>query len=122
MQMAENVLSRSGVEDFGLFVQLTRQVWFRRNKWVHEGVFTNPNVIIRKTEQLAEELKKKKKTNEQGSTSSAMENTNRIKKWLAPSQGWYKANWDVVIDKVHGRVGMGVVIREEKGQIRAAMS
>jgi hypothetical protein len=32
MQMAEYILSRSGVEDFGFFVQLARQVWFRRNK------------------------------------------------------------------------------------------
>jgi hypothetical protein len=45
MQMAEYILSRSGVEDFGFFVQLARQVWFRRNKWVNEGMFISPNDI-----------------------------------------------------------------------------
>jgi hypothetical protein len=61
MQTAENVLSRCGVEDFGLFVQLARQGWFRRNKWVYEGVWSNPIVIIRNTEELAENFTKKKK-------------------------------------------------------------
>jgi ribonuclease HI len=43
-------------------------------------------------------------------------------KWMAPTQGWYKANWDVAIDKSQGRVGIGVIIRDEKGQTIAAMS
>jgi ribonuclease HI len=119
IQMAEYVLSRSGVEDFGFFVQLARQMWFRRNKWVNEGIFINPNDIIRQTEELAEEFKK---VNMPESTNGAVENIDRKKKWEAPPHGWYKVNWDVAIDKLQQRVGVGVVIREENGQVVAAMS
>jgi ribonuclease HI len=41
---------------------------------------------------------------------------------MAPSQGWYKANWDVAIDNLKGRVGLGVILRDERGQMLAAMS
>jgi hypothetical protein len=33
-----------------------------------------------------------------------------------------KANWDVAINKDQGRVGIGVIIRDEKGRVVAAMS
>ena len=114
MQMAEYVLSRSVVEDSGFFVQLARQVWFRRNKWVNEGIFINPNDIIRQTEELVEEFKK---VNMQESTNGAVENIDREKKWEAPPHGWYKVNWDVAIDKVQQRMGVGVVIKEENWQV-----
>ena len=90
MQTAENVFSRSSVEKFRLFVQLVRRLWFRRNKWVHEGVFTNPNIIIRKTEELAEEFKK---INKQVLTSGVVENTEGGKKWIVPPHGWHKVNF-----------------------------
>ena len=47
--------------------------------------------------------------------------TNRFKAWLAPIRGWYKANWDVAIDKSNERVGIGVVLRDEKEHVFAAM-
>lgn len=119
MGKAEIILARCGVVDFGFFVQLARQVWFRRNKWIHEGIFIHPNAVIRKTEELAEEFKKAHDLNLNRRTA---ENSEREKKWLAPSQGWYKINWDVALDKLHERVGVGVVIREEHGQVIAAMS
>jgi hypothetical protein len=77
MQTAENVLSRCGVEVFGLFVQLVRQVWFRRNKWVYEGVWSNPIVIIRNTEELAENFTKKKKKSRQFCNLNKLPNTRR---------------------------------------------
>ena len=43
-------------------------------------------------------------------------------RWLAPSQGRYRANWDMAIDKAHGKVGIGVMIRDEKGRAVAIMS
>jgi hypothetical protein len=38
-----------------------------------------------------------------------------LMKWMAPPQGWYKANWDAAIVKNIGRMGFGVVIRDHKG-------
>ena len=100
-------------------MQLARQVWLRRNKWVHEGVFIDPNIINQKIEELAKEYIK---INEQGSARRVVGNIDHEKKWLAPPQGWHKVNWDVAIDKTHEREGIGVVIREEKWQVLTAMS
>lgn len=100
-------------------MQLARQIWFRRNKWAFDGVFTSPNVIIQKSFELIADYSH---LHEKRSPGHSMRNPDCVKKWRAPSQGWYKANWDVAIDKSHGQVGIGVVIREEKGQVIAAMS
>lgn len=41
-------------------------------------------------------------------------------KWTTPPVGWYKANWNVALDKHIGWVGIGVVVRDSKGMIIAA--
>lgn len=43
-------------------------------------------------------------------------------KWCAPPAGCLKANWDVAIDREAGRVGMGVVVRDCEGRVKAAKS
>lgn len=40
--------------------------------------------------------------------------------WTSLPVGWYKANWDVAIDKLTRRVGIGVVVRDSNGQLIAA--
>jgi hypothetical protein len=41
---------------------------------------------------------------------------NQNAKWLVPNQGWHKV-WNSC-----GRLGIGVVVREERGRVVAAMS
>jgi hypothetical protein len=113
MTTAENILEKCGLDDFGLFVQLTRQIWYRRNKWVHEVVFINQNVILLQTNELMEAYKR---TQEHGFSGKIKEAPDRDSRWVAPTQGGHKANWDVAIDKSKGKVGIGVIIRDEKGQ------
>jgi hypothetical protein len=40
--------------------------------------------------------------------------------WVAPAQGWLKANWDAAVDSTKGRMGYGVVVRDHHGHVRAA--
>jgi ribonuclease HI len=42
--------------------------------------------------------------------------------WTAPNSGWFKANWDAALESKSGRMGYGVVIRDQNGQVRAAQS
>ena len=42
--------------------------------------------------------------------------------WRAPLPGWYKANWDVGIDKANERMGVGVVVRNSEGLIMGSKS
>ena len=115
---AEHILARCGKEDF-MFIHLARQIWMRRNKWVHEGKLINLNVLVQVLTKYVEEFQK---VNEQTIPVNA-ENINiQGIRWLAPTQGWYKANWDVAIDKSCRRMVIDVVVREEKGQVIVTMS
>ena len=40
--------------------------------------------------------------------------------WKASAAGWLKANWDAAVDDPRGRSGMGVVIRDSIGTMKAA--
>jgi hypothetical protein len=40
--------------------------------------------------------------------------------WKAPESGWLKVNWDASVEKNQGRMGFGVVVRNEKGDVIAA--
>jgi hypothetical protein len=43
-------------------------------------------------------------------------------KWIAPREGWYKVNMDGAVFADLQRVGVGVVIRNEKGEFLGVMS
>jgi hypothetical protein len=36
-------------EELHLFVGIARQVWLRRNEFVHGGLFTHPTVLVQQT-------------------------------------------------------------------------
>jgi hypothetical protein len=61
----------------------------RRNKWVHDGIFINPNTILKETMQFMDEFKEV--NTQQTHVGNAANNNNEIK-WKALHLGWYKAN------------------------------
>ena len=46
----------------------------------------------------------------------------RIDRWTPPSEGWYKVNVDEAKFKESGSCGIGIIIRNERGEIMGAMS
>lgn len=42
--------------------------------------------------------------------------------WKKPSDGVIKANWDVAIDTLNNRMGVGVILRDAHGTVVASMS
>ncbi|KAK1560237.1 hypothetical protein Q3G72_023852 [Acer saccharum] len=43
-----------------------------------------------------------------------------IRKWEPPDEGMYKANCDIVVDRIVGKIGLGTVIRNSKGEVMAS--
>jgi hypothetical protein len=42
--------------------------------------------------------------------------------WQAPSNGVYKANWDAALKPLSERIGIGMVIRDQDGRVKAAQT
>jgi ribonuclease HI len=112
-------MNRFEEEDFGMFIQLTRQIWLRRNKWLYEGTFTSPNDIVNATANYAEDFKL---ANEKPIPKVYVNENGQDEKWTAPTHGWYKANWDFAFNNSAGRMGVGVIVRDEKGEVAVAWS
>jgi hypothetical protein len=119
MKIAENMLEKGGMEILTIFVNLARQIWTQRNKWIHEGCFASPSDILKRFDAFIAEYAKAQEQNRPLEPKNMID---RGKAWTAPNSGWKKANWDVSINKDQGNVGVGVIIRDEKGGIVAAMS
>jgi ribonuclease HI len=43
-------------------------------------------------------------------------------KWKVPVGGWLKLNWDATVNKQSKRMGIGIIVRDEKGEFVAAMA
>ncbi|XP_059451224.1 uncharacterized protein LOC132182029 [Corylus avellana] len=117
--LAEQILSRCGSENSVLFVHLACQIWWRRNKWVHDGTVINPNVIIQETTKFVEEYKR---VNEAVFSAHGVSTSTQSIRWLAPNRDWYKANWDAAFENSTGRMGIGVVVRDDRGRVVVTLS
>jgi hypothetical protein len=102
-----------------LFVGIARKIWFRRNTVVHGGEFLHLNSIAREAIISIEEYKKANLSKTVPST----ENISGVHlKWKAPAESFYKVNWDAAIDKISGRLEIGIVVRDHEGYVHAASS
>jgi ribonuclease HI len=111
-------ISRTGSEnDMRLFVGLARQIWLRRNSFVHEGTFTHPDMLVRKAHSCLEEFEA---TCSKEGQPKELDGTGVNEKWQAPPEGIYKANWDAALNHQSGRIGIGTVIRDHEGKVKAA--
>ncbi|XP_059454954.1 uncharacterized protein LOC132185160 [Corylus avellana] len=109
--IVEEVLLNGKEEDIKLFAGLSRQLWLRRNMLLHEGVFIHPNTLV----QRADFGKAMGREYREGEPTGRMD----VEKWKAPPAGRLKVNWDAALNLTRGRMGMGVVIRDHDGRVRA---
>jgi ribonuclease HI len=115
-QMAESIFQEGTKEEFEIFCVTARKIWLRRNEWIHEGAFTHPNTLALGAQQIQKEfLRVNQKEN--GEPQQGMEN-----KWQNPPVGWLKVNCDAAIDRGGRRMGIGIILRDHEGKVRAAWS
>jgi hypothetical protein len=105
------------VEDLQFIAITARLIWLRHNDVVFGGEFLAPSIVVRRA-----------KDQQDASNSADQVRRDTLFKatvvtegvWKPPVQGSVKANWDVVVDRERGKIGVGVVIRDSGGIVVAA--
>jgi hypothetical protein len=108
---------RLDLEDMELFAMVAQRIWFRRNRFVFEGVFTPPNCLIRGAKEALQDFKK---AHDSSFILSHPNPPSLSHQWSKPPQGVYKLNWDAAVDRKQRLIGVGIVARDCKGKVLAA--
>jgi ribonuclease HI len=117
IRLFEEIAQTGRETDMRLFVVLTRQIWLRQNKYVHEGIFANPNTLVW---QAYNSIAEYDATCTRDGLARESCGTITSQKWQAPPKGVYKANWDTALSTQNERIGLGNVIQDQKGNVKAA--
>ncbi|XP_042983222.1 uncharacterized protein LOC122312632 [Carya illinoinensis] len=115
----ENMTKALNDSELQEFVMVARQLWLRRNSIIFKNKFLPPNCLLREASlrlQLLKEDEDKIQTQKEG-----QQTKNSAEKWQSPPANWFKVNWDEAIDKTKCMIGIGIVLRDEKGQIISTM-
>jgi hypothetical protein len=56
MQVVEGIFQRGENDDIRLFVGVARRLWLRRNEFIHDGFFANPDRVMQGACQVMEEF------------------------------------------------------------------
>ena len=117
LEIVEEFFQKRSIEDMRLFIGLARRLWLRRNVVVHGGSFVPPVVIFNQATRALDEFAE---VQAESPTILPINDTRVLSKWRAPSPGWVKINWDGALNSKENRVGGGVVIRDEAGEVLVA--
>ncbi|XP_035551149.1 uncharacterized protein LOC118349712 [Juglans regia] len=94
-------------------------IWHRRNKVVFENKFVSPGTVVQLAIggldefHVANQIKgvNQKHTAEGG----------RGENWKRPNGQWFKANFDGALNMEMQKMGMGIVVRDSKGEVIASL-
>ncbi|XP_059459795.1 uncharacterized protein LOC132189203 [Corylus avellana] len=116
-QLLGYLFDRCGQKEIKQFSGMSRRLWLGINDLIHGGTLTDPKVIIAQTKQAIVDF-----TLVHGHDNATM--ITRVEQttasWQAPVMGWAKANCDAALARQHGRMGLGVVIRDSRENMQAA--
>ncbi|XP_040998224.1 uncharacterized protein LOC121244278 [Juglans microcarpa x Juglans regia] len=97
---------------------IMHRIWLRRNKVVFENQFYNPSKLLQMAGEGLEDYKLAQISQEGSATTVDTADYNVMqKKWKKPGVFKVKANWDAALDMEAKRMGMGIVIRDEEGEV-----
>jgi len=105
-------------EDLMMAVVLLRLIWLRRNAFVFEGEFTPPGSLVLEAQRVVREF------------TAALSSTDELQvappgqplSWIPPPLGTIKINWAAFLNPAEKRTGIGVLIRNDKGELLAAQA
>lgn len=93
------------------------KLWRRKNDFVFKDILTHPKSLLQNAYQLLQDFR----GSQQVVTNQLAITNNRFDRWEAPPRDSYKINWDAVVDRVHCKVGIGIVVWDWEGKVLATM-
>ncbi|KAF5477421.1 hypothetical protein F2P56_004061 [Juglans regia] len=97
-----------------------RGLWLRRNESIFEDKFKSPSQVRRIAKHDMTEYQQAQHT-DKASLRMNDESCSKTIRWEKPRPGYVKSNWDATIDKKEMKVGIGVVIGDEDGEMLIAV-
>ena len=98
-----------------MFATTVWGIWNNRNQMRHGGQCKSYEVIVKGAVDYLNEYQAANRSTEHFAIPEAV-------RWRPPKQGWYKVNTDGATFKDIKCCGVGVVIRNEKGELMGALS
>jgi hypothetical protein len=105
-------------EDLMMAMVLLRLIWLRRNAFVFDREFTPPGSLVLEAQRVVREF------------TSAFFSLDELQvappgqplSWIPPPFGTIKINWAAFLNPAEKRTGIGVLIRNDKGELLAAQA
>lgn len=105
-------------EDLMMPMVLLRLIWLRKNAFVFDREFTPPGSLVLEAQRVVREY------------TSAVSSLDELQvsplgqpmSWLPPPFGSIKINWAACLSLAKKRTGIGVLIRNDKGELVAAQA
>ncbi|XP_059454932.1 uncharacterized protein LOC132185136 [Corylus avellana] len=117
LQLVEEMYKKGDVEMLTVFARQSKNIWMRRNGVIHVEAFTNPNDLVRITNQVMVDFSQ---ANLSTTPTVRQERMAPSSIWTKPVVGSFKINWDVGFNLDTDKFGMRIVIRDSNGRFVAA--
>ncbi|XP_024046508.1 uncharacterized protein LOC112100876 [Citrus clementina] len=116
LSMMKEIEKRRSKEELRRIIALCWAAWYSRNGSIFENAEQDPHITVAKADATVEAYARVK----MGKILAAASNTpKKSSSWLRPPQGLFKANVDAAINEEKKEAGLGVVIRDSKGEVIA---
>ncbi|KAF5471050.1 hypothetical protein F2P56_011525 [Juglans regia] len=106
--------------DIELVAVTMRYIWLRRNKVVFKEQFTGPKRVLSKAMEDIEVYREAQEIS-CGQRRSSGVMGNREVRWKKPGVDEVKVNWDAAFNLKTMKMGAGIVIRDEEGEVLVSL-